>query len=168
MNQWNSFAVLEYLIRVTPSLSPVLRHMLLLIRCIITLSLLWAERIASLLDSREHGNFTTPTLHVVTDAITTWQYRLSLRTPANKIDDGSCRYCTNTQQGCSCYDDLNVWWEACELAALVLPSSGSAERVFLFAKNLFNDYQSRVLSGQLKLTLLLAFNNRGKAKSLLK
>ena len=64
------------------------------------------------------------------------------------------------ESDCGCYDDLKVWWEACELAAIVLPSSGTAERVFSFAKNLFSDYQNGLLTDALKFSLFLAFNKR--------
>ena len=53
------------------------------------------------------------------DAIATWHYRMFLRADSEKIDDISCRYCSNKEKCCSCYDNLKVWWEACELAALV-------------------------------------------------
>ena len=59
-------------------------------------------------------------------------------------------------------DNLKVWWEACELAALVLPSSGTEEHVFLLVNLLFSDQQSRLLSDAIRLGLFLAFNKRGE------
>ena len=94
-------------------------------------------------------------------AITTWHYRLFLRIECEKADDACCRYCPNKYKECACYDGLKVWWEACELAALVLPLSGSAERVISLSKSLFSIRQSCLLSDALKLALMLAFNNRG-------
>ena len=63
-------------------------------------------------------------------------------------------------QHCSCYNDAKVWWEACEMAALVLPSSGTSERVFSMLSNMFGDKQASLLSDALKLGLMLAFNKR--------
>ena len=94
------------------------------------------------------------------DAIATWHYRMFLRADSEKIDDISCRYCSNKEKCCSCYDNLKVWWEACELAALVLPSSGTAERVFSLSKMLFSDRQTTLLSDVIRLALYLAFNKR--------
>lgn len=94
------------------------------------------------------------------NAITTWHYRMSLRADIEKIEDNACRYCTNNNRGCDCYDKIKVWWEACELLALVLPSSGTSERVFSFATNLWDDKQHGLLTDALKLSLFLAFNKR--------
>lgn len=94
------------------------------------------------------------------NAITTWHYRLNLRADTEKVEDASCRYCTNNKRGCDCYDKVKVWWEACELLALVLPSSGTSERVFSFASNLWDCKQHRLLADALRLSLFLAFNKR--------
>ena len=91
-------------------------------------------------------------------AITTWHCRLFLRIECEKVDDRCCRYCPNKHKECACYNGLKVW---CALAALVLPSSGSAERVFSLSKSLFSIRQSTLLSDAIKLALMLAFNNRG-------
>ena len=47
--------------------------------------------------------------------------------------------------------NLRVWWEACQLAALVLPWSATAERVFSLTKNLFGEQQTRFLSDAIRL-----------------
>ena len=63
--------------------------------------------------------------------ITTWHYRMFLRLEYEVVEGKLCRYCTSGIKHCSCYEELKVWWEACELTGLVLPSSGTSERVFL-------------------------------------
>ncbi len=112
-----------------------------------------AMEVTATFDKDGHG-------HVDKNAITTWHYRMSLRADTEKIEDPACRYCTNNSSGCDCYDELKVWWEACELLALLLPSSGTSERVFSFANSLFGDKQSKLLTDALKLSLFLAFNKR--------
>eukprot|EP00956_Cyclotella_meneghiniana_P025063 scaffold51458_cov24-Cyclotella_meneghiniana.AAC.4 len=95
-------------------------------------------------------------------AIASWHYKLHLRSEKLKSLDNHCRYCTSHDTSCGCYDDIKVWvwWEACELVTLVLPSSATAERVFSFAKHLFGDKQSSLLTDALQLSLFLAFNKR--------
>lgn len=93
-------------------------------------------------------------------SITTWHYRTSLRAGSDKNGDQHCRYCARKSKGCGCYDDLQVWWEACQLAALVVPSSGSVERVFSLVSSLFANKQDKLLSDAIKLSLYLAFNKR--------
>ena len=92
--------------------------------------------------------------------ISTWHYRMFLRLDSEVNDDMQCRYCTSGDQHCSCYNDAKVRWEACEMAALVLPSSGTSERVFSMLSNMFGDKQASLLSDALKLGLMLAFNKR--------
>ena len=92
--------------------------------------------------------------------ISTWHYRMFLRLETEVLDDKVCRYCTSGNTHCSCYEGIKVWWEACELAALVLPTSATSERVFSLSKNLFGDKQSRLLSDALEAGLMLAFNKR--------
>ena len=53
-----------------------------------------------------------------------------------------------------------TWWEAAQLAALVMPSSGAAERVFSLLNNLFSDQQSKTLTDAIFLSLYLAYNKR--------
>ena len=72
-------------------------------------------------------------------AIMTWQYRTKLRASSDQASDKTCRYCPAKTSECGCYGNLEVWWEACQLAALVLPSLATAERVFSLTKNLFGD-----------------------------
>ena len=83
---------------------------------------------------------------------------------SEKSDDNYCRYCSYSYQkkGCPCYDyeGAKVWWEACELAALVLPSSATVERVFSLLSNMWDSSQECVLSDALSLSLYLAFNKR--------
>jgi len=92
--------------------------------------------------------------------ISTWHYRMSLRLERELMDDSQCRYCTSGKKHCSCYNDAKVWWEACEMAALVLPTSGTSERVFSLLNSMFSDKQSKVLSDALGLGLMLSFNKR--------
>ena len=47
-----------------------------------------------------------------------------------------------------------------ELVALVMPSSGAAEKVFSLASNLLSDKQSSMLADVLYLTLFLNYNKR--------
>ena len=96
-----------------------------------------------------------------TSSIATWHYRMYLRIDSEKCDDQICRYCPKKTKSCHCYDHLKVWWEACELATLVLPTSGTAERVFSLSNMLFSDQQSNLLSDAIRLSLYLAFNKRG-------
>jgi len=93
-------------------------------------------------------------------AITTWHYRTNLRSSTDQATDKSCRYCPAKTSECSCYGNLGVWWEACQLAALVLPSSATAERVFSLTKNLFGEQQVRLLSNAIRLGLMLAYNSK--------
>ena len=70
---------------------------------------------------------------------------------------------TTSQRGAwmhICYDDLKTWWDACEIASLVLPSSGTAERVFSLTKMLFSDRQDSLLFDALKVSLFTAYNRR--------
>ena len=92
--------------------------------------------------------------------ITTWHYRMNLRIDAEKCDDDHCRYCARGNKNCDCYEGLKVWWEACGLAVLVVPSSAMVERVFSLVSNLFNAKQLHFLSDALELALFLAFNKR--------
>mmetsp|Transcript_6250 Transcript_6250/g.11153 ORF Transcript_6250/g.11153 Transcript_6250/m.11153 type:complete len:173 (-) Transcript_6250:214-732(-) len=64
------------------------------------------------------------------DVVVTWHYPMFLGIDSEKANGASYCHCTRSMRGCSCYENLKVWWEACELAALVLPSSATAERVF--------------------------------------
>ena len=72
----------------------------------------------------------------------------------------SCRYCGNKSNNCKCNGNLHAWWEGAQLAALVMPSSGAAERVFSLLNNLFSDRQSTALSDVIFLSLFLAYNKR--------
>ena len=92
--------------------------------------------------------------------ISTWHYRMFLRLESEVLNDRECRYCTSGDKHCSCYEGLKVLWEACELAALVLPSSGTVERVFSLLNNLFSDKQCKLLEDAIKLGLMLTFNKR--------
>jgi hypothetical protein len=96
-------------------------------------------------------------------AILSWQYQLFLRLDEeNKTDvrRRSCRYCGNKSRNCKCNENLHAWWEAAQLAALVMPSSGAAERVFSLLNNLFSDQQSSALTDGIFLSLFLAYNKR--------
>eukprot|EP00985_Skeletonema_marinoi_P022283 scaffold14178_cov97-Skeletonema_marinoi.AAC.1 len=90
----------------------------------------------------------------------TWHYRMFLRIDEDEADDNHCRYCPKEARGCICYDDLKTWWDACEIASLVLPSSGTAERVFSLTKMLFSDRQDRLLFDAMKVSLFTAYNRR--------
>ena len=71
--------------------------------------------------------------------ITTWHYRTFLRIDSEVCDNAHWRYFTSRSKQCGCYDGLKVWWEACELAALVVPLSGTVEHVFSLANSLFSE-----------------------------
>ena len=90
--------------------------------------------------SRVFANFGRNDDGVDESAILTWHYRLNLRLELEDIDG------------------LNVWWEACQLVSLVLPSSGTVERVFSLTENMFNDKQGSMLSDGLKLGLYTSYN----------
>ena len=70
-----------------------------------------------------------------------------------------CQCQRTTVRGHRC-EGLKVWWEACEIAALVLLSSGTVERVFSLVDNMFGDKQGKMLENVIKLRLVLAFNKR--------
>jgi len=93
-------------------------------------------------------------------AILTWHYRMFLHTVKDEADDNHCRYCPRNTRGYACYDDLKTWWDACEIASLVLPSSGTAERVFSLTKMLFSDQQESLLFDAMKVSLFTAYNKR--------
>ena len=59
-----------------------------------------------------------------------------------------------------CNGNLSVWWQAAKLAALVMPSSGAAERVFSLVNNMFGDQQSNTLSDSIFLSRYLVSNKR--------
>ena len=92
--------------------------------------------------------------------ITTWHYRMNLCIDPEVCYDDHCRYCANRDRYCDCYEGLKVWWEACELAALVVPSSAMVEFVFTLVNHLFSAKQSHLLSDALQLGLFLGFNKR--------
>ena len=75
--------------------------------------------------------------------ITTWHYRWHLRLKEETRDS-----------------TYMVWYEACKLAALILPSSATSERVFSMSSFLFGDKQYHTLTDILRLSLYLAFNKR--------
>ena len=96
-------------------------------------------------------------------AILSWHYQHFLRLDEENTVDlrrGECRYCACKGRNCRCNGNLRVWWEAAQLAALVMPSSGAAERVFSLVNNLFNDQQSKALTDAIFLSLFLAYNKR--------
>ena len=96
-------------------------------------------------------------------AILSWQYQMFLRLDEeNNIDNkrGECRYCNGKRRKCMCNGNLSVWWQAAKLAALVMPSSGAAERVFSLVNNMFGDQQSNTLSDSIFLSLYLVSNKR--------
>jgi hypothetical protein len=96
-------------------------------------------------------------------AILTWHYRQSILRPKAKKEDmdaGKCRFCNSTSGRCKCHKQLDCWWKAAKLLALVMPSSGAAERVFSLLNNLFNDQQTRTFADVIYLALYLAYNKR--------
>ena len=97
-------------------------------------------------------------------AILSWQYQLFLRQDVENATDLSrrkCRYCNNRSRNCTCNGNLRVWWwEAAQLAALVMPSSGAAERVFSLVNNMFSDQRSKILTDAIFLSLYLSYNKR--------
>ena len=106
-------------------------------------------------------------------AILSWQYQLFLRLEEENTVDlrrGECRYCNCRSRNCRCNSNLRVWWEAAQLAALVMPSSGAAERVFSLLNNLFTEQRSTTLSDAIFLSLYLASNKRklGSQRSYIK
>jgi hypothetical protein len=54
--------------------------------------------------------------------------------------------------------NLGVWWDAAQLACLLLPSSATAERVFSLSANMFGNKQSTMLIDSLKLGLFTHYN----------
>ena len=96
-------------------------------------------------------------------AILSWHYKMYLHLDVEKSEDNrcsKCRYCSNKSNNCKCNDNLRAWWKAAMFAALVMPSSGAAERVFSLLNNLFNDQQSRLLGDAIFLSLYLSHNKR--------
>ncbi|KAL7531433.1 LOW QUALITY PROTEIN: hypothetical protein ACHAXR_004040 [Thalassiosira sp. AJA248-18] len=96
-------------------------------------------------------------------AILTWHYRMFLRLEEDKKDDKKrrhCRYCGSRTGKCHCHKGLHAWWCAIQLCALVMPSSGSAERVFSLLNNLYKDEQTCLLIDSILLSLYLSFNKR--------
>ena len=53
-----------------------------------------------------------------------------------------------------------MWWKAAKVVALVMPSSGAAERVFSLANHLVKDQQGRLLLDAIFLGLFLNYNRR--------
>ena len=62
----------------------------------------------------------------------------------------------------NCHGDenLEVWYDACAMVALVQPSSGASERVFSLLKQFWGDQQVHALSDTILLSLFLAYNKR--------
>ena len=101
----------------------------------------------------------------VNDAsILTWHYRNFLRIDEEYKSDfkpkSLCRYCGAKKGKCSCAKCLKVYWEAAQLLALVMPSSGAAERVFSLLNNNLNEKQTRTLTDMIFLSLYLSYNER--------
>ena len=141
---------------------------------IVRTSLPWSK-LLSLQGSRRHGKptYLQNAIHDVTltlgsssnretdsAAIKTWHYRTNLWSITDQATGEGCRYCSANTNECSCYGNLGVWWEACQLATLVLPSSATAERVFSLTKNLFGEQQCHLLSDAIRLGLRLAYNSK--------
>mmetsp|Transcript_24322 Transcript_24322/g.57806 ORF Transcript_24322/g.57806 Transcript_24322/m.57806 type:complete len:112 (-) Transcript_24322:52-387(-) len=98
-------------------------------------------------------------------AILTWHYRNFLPLDKQFSNDSkrgrSCRYCGARNGKCNCVKNLKAYWEAAQLLALVMPSSGAAERVFSILSNNLKQNQSRCLSELIFfLSLFLTYNDR--------
>ena len=95
--------------------------------------------------------------------ILSWHYKQFLKLENEKDEDartGKCRYCNSTSGRCKCHDGLKMWWKAARILALLMPSSGAAERVFSLLNNLFSDQQTLALGDLIFLSLFLAYNKR--------
>ena len=93
-------------------------------------------------------------------AIVTWHYRTNLWPITDQATDKICHYCPAKTNECSCYSNLGVWWEACQLTALVFPLLATAERVFILTKNLLGEQQTSLLLDAIRLGLMLAYNSK--------
>ena len=72
----------------------------------------------------------------------------------------TCRYCKGALSHCRCRKKLGAWWKACQVIALLQPSSAASERVFSLLKNYFGDQQYRSYADIIFLSLALSFNKR--------
>ena len=86
-------------------------------------------------------------------AIVTWQYILWLQVDTEKYQDKNFWYCTRISKGYGYYIGLNVWWDVCELTALMLLSSGTSACVFSLGSMLLRDQQNRLLYDYIKSSL---------------
>ena len=97
-------------------------------------------------------------------AILTWHYRNFLRLDSEWKNDSKrgrfCRYCSTTCGNYKCSSNLKAYWEAAQLLALVMPSSGAAERVFSILSNNLKKNQTRALTELIFLSLFLTYNDR--------
>jgi len=94
-------------------------------------------------------------------AILSWHYQAFLHLGDKYAEDHTsryCRYCEYKTGRCRYNGNLRVWWKAAKLMALVMPSSGAAERVFSLANHLVKDQQSSLLSDAIFLGLFLSYN----------
>jgi hypothetical protein len=93
-----------------------------------------------------------------------WRYKMGELMKKKAERDAYLYRCWECLQGiqvCNCgLEHFGLWWEACELATLVQPSSAAAERVFSMLNNMWADQQTSALSDIIKLSLYLRLNKR--------
>ena len=96
-----------------------------------------------------------------------WHYDFYLElqySSTEKLDlSADCNFCSRvvaTGLLCNCIKSMMIWWEVTSLLALILPSSGSSERVFSLLKHFWSDQQTTALSDVIRASLYLAVNKR--------
>ena len=102
---------------------------------------------------------------VIDEAILSWHYKhYLLHCDDDQSKDNNknkCGFCGTTKmKRCNCQKYCKAWFDAACYVALVMPSSGAAERVFSLLKNLFTKQQIHTLSDVVTHSLFIASNKR--------
>ena len=102
---------------------------------------------------------------VINEAILSWHYKhylLHCDDDQSKDNNKKKFVCCGTTKfkECNCQKNCKAWFDAACYVALVMPSSGAAERVFSLLKNLFTEQQLHSLSDLVTHSLFIASNKR--------
>jgi hypothetical protein len=87
-----------------------------------------------------------------------WHCDLKKRMKKKADNDADLHRCRVCKKGISCCDcggieHSSLWWDVCEIVALVQLSLAAAERVFSVLNNMWSDQQTSSLSDMIRLSL---------------
>ena len=102
---------------------------------------------------------------VIDEEILSWHYKhylLHCDDDQSKDNNKKKFVCCGTTKfkECNCQKHCKAWFDAAYYVALVMPSSGAAERVFSLLRNLFTKQQIHSLSDVVNHSLFIASNKR--------